>query len=151
MDNATVYNFRDAAIITYYVDTARNSLMAAYHDIDRDKDETADQAASFDDYGRLSQIVAENIEDLQVFYFFSGDTDNRDLTRAWTGPPEMNSGKLDDERVMAVSIGLTSRSPYGEGPIIRSRPALFNRVAGTAKDNLTRSTLIETIALRNVN
>jgi hypothetical protein len=66
-----------------------------------------------------------------------------------TNSPDLTSVKLNDKRVKAVAIGMTSISPYGDGPYNKFRPALFNRLAGTVRDNRIRSTLVQTVYLRN--
>jgi hypothetical protein len=136
---AYLYNFRDVGMITYWVDTATNSLMAAYHDTDR---------TDFADLAGTSSIVADNIEDLQVYYYLRDDTVDFAQTSA---APDMSSNRLDSDagKVKAVSLGLTSRSSYGDGNNTRRRPALFNRSLGTNLDDRQRTTLIETIFLRN--
>jgi hypothetical protein len=145
-----VYNFRDIGIVTYYVDTVNNTLMAAYHDTSRD---------SYDDSAGTSAIVASNIEDLQVYYHFDNKpacfsyppADPDDECGIITDDPTISSNALNNRRVKAVSVGLTARSPYGNGPLTHSRPALFNRKAGTDFDNRQRNVLIETVYLRNFN
>jgi hypothetical protein len=138
-EGAYVYNFRNVGIITYYVDKTTNSLMAAYHDSTRH---------NFDDAAGTSAIVASNIEDLQVYYYL--DNEPVDFTKTST-TPDLSASKLNTRRVKAVSVGLEARSPYGDGPANKRRPALFNRAAGTDIDNRMRSVLIETVYLRNFN
>jgi hypothetical protein len=135
---AYVYNFRDIGLITYWVDTENNALMAAYHDTAR---------TGYDDSTGTSSIVASNIEDFQVYYYLDDDiVDFADTDAA----PIMSSAVLSGaRRVKAVSLGLVARSPYGDGPVNRKRPALFNREEGTVADNRLRNVLIETIYLRN--
>jgi hypothetical protein len=132
-----VYNFRDVGIITYWLDTARNALMASYHDSAK---------TDYNDLAGTSSIVASNIEDLQVYYFM--DNHDVDFSRA-SNDPDISSTALDTHRVKAVALGITARSPYGDGPPIHRRPALFNRAEGTAPDNRLRNVLIETVFLRN--
>jgi hypothetical protein len=132
-----MYNLRDITFVTYYIDEAQNTLMADYHDKTRN---------GYDDLTRNSFVVANNIEDLQLFYYYGVDT--VDITQVNTAP-DISSGKLDAESVKAVAMGMTARSPYGDGPYNQARPALFNRAAGTARDNRMRSTLVQTIQLRN--
>jgi hypothetical protein len=137
-----VYNFRDVMFVTYYVDAANNWLMADYHDTAK---------TNYDDATRHTAIVAYNIEDLQIFYYL--DTDAVDIKKAWPAsgytPPTIDSSVLNSNRVKAVSLGLVSRAPTGVGAASRSRPALFNRLAATTRDNHIRNTLVETIYLRN--
>ncbi|MDR2354529.1 MAG: PilW family protein [Deltaproteobacteria bacterium] len=137
-----VYNFRDIVFVTYYVDTTNNYLMADYHDISR---------SNYDDATHKTSIVANNIEDLQLFYYLT--TDTVDIKKAWPSssytPPSISSSVLNDKRVKAVSLGLVAKAPYGVGPTTNRRPALFNRTIGTSQDNFIRNTLVETIYLRN--
>jgi hypothetical protein len=137
IQGAYIYNFRDIGIITYYVDSVNNNLMAAYHDVGRN---------SYDDAAGTSSVVANNIEDFQVYYYL--DNKDVDFTDTTTNP-DISTAILNARRVKAVSIGLTARSPYGAGPSNRSRPALFNRAAGTSLDSHPRNILVETIYLRN--
>ncbi|MDR1080441.1 MAG: PilW family protein [Deltaproteobacteria bacterium] len=139
LTNAFVFNFRDVGLTTYYVDMATNSLMADFHDVARD---------NYDDAAGTSSIIASNIEDFQVYYFFKDDTVDFSLT---SNNPDISSTSLNTERVKAISLGLVARSPYGDGPNNKVRPALFNRSAGLTADNRLRSVLIETIYLRNFN
>jgi type II secretory pathway pseudopilin PulG len=140
------YNFRDVTFVTYYIDQANNQLMADYHDNGR---------SGFDDPTRESFIVAYNIEDLEVFYFF--DTDSVDMDQV-VNKSDMKFSILkgdpsnNPKPVKAVAIGLISRAPYGEGPHTRFRPALFNRKADPSPatdDNRPRSVLVQTVFLRN--
>jgi hypothetical protein len=94
----------------------------------------------------MTTIVAYNIEDFQVFYFFESEAvDNSILGQ----PVDVSSARLNTERVKAVTIGLVSVSSYGSGPVDKKRPKLFNRDQGTVNDNKFRSVLVETIYLRN--
>jgi hypothetical protein len=137
IDGAYLFNFRDVIFVTYYLDENEMRLMADYHDRAR---------VAYDDDARKSFAVAGNIEDLQVYYFY--ETEPVDMTQVGN-TPTLSSTVLDKERVKAVAIGITSRSPYGDGPHNKVRPALFNRRAGTARDNHLRSTLVQTVHLRN--
>jgi Tfp pilus assembly protein PilW len=147
-EGAYLYNFRDVTFVTYYVDQDTNSLMADYHDNSR---------TAFDDTARKSFVVANNIEDLQVYFFsildgvVSGVDVGVDMTKiSLTRPISIaNLDKDVPEPIKAVAIGMTSISPYGDGPYNRFRPSLFNRKAGTTRDNRIRSTLVQTINLRN--
>jgi hypothetical protein len=137
VEGASVFNLRDVSLVTYYVDEASNRLMAAHHD----------QAWSgFDDLASRSTVVANNIEDLQIHYYFGGDEVDPD---ALDDGPDMSLAILDDNSVKAVAMAMTSRSSYGEGAMDRVRPGLYNRLDGTAADNRRRATLSEYIYLRN--
>jgi prepilin-type N-terminal cleavage/methylation domain-containing protein len=134
---AAMYSLRGASLTTFYLDEASDQLMAAYHDR---------HSSIYDDPATRSMVVANNIEDLQVYFFYDGfDVDPESLRL----DPDLGSGPLADREVKAVALGLTSRSGYGEGPNVRTRPALYNREAGTATDNRRRTTLSEFIYLRN--
>jgi hypothetical protein len=136
-NGASLYNFRDIVFVTYYVDQGSNTLMADYHDNSR---------TLYDDAARKSVVVSGNIEDLEVYYFFSNNS--IDMTTV-SSDPAISSAHLDGEDVNAVAIGMTAIAPYGEGANNKVRPALFNRHAGVVKDNRQRSTLVQTINLRN--
>ena len=111
--------------------------MADFHDTAR---------TAYDDLSRNSFVIAYNIEDLQIYYYF--DTEDVDMTKIATAPL-ISSDRLDEERVKAVAVGITAGSPYGDGPRDKFRPALFNRLAGTRRDDRIRSTLVQTVPLRN--
>jgi hypothetical protein len=132
-----LFNFRDVTFVTYYIDEGKNQLMADYHD----KGKTG-----YDDLSRQSFVVAYNVEDLQVYYFYGADT--VDLSVINTNP-DISSTKLNNENIKAVVIGMTSRSPYGDGTYNKVRPALFNRASGSNKDDHFRTMLTQTIYLRN--
>jgi hypothetical protein len=136
LTGAQVWNFRDVLFVTYYVDESNNQLMADYHDTAKaDYDST-----------KQTQVVAYNIEDLQFYYFYDTDTvDNSLISTA----PLISSSILDSKRVKAVTIGVVSRSPRGEGPGKYFRPAFFNRDAGDVYDNHPRTSLVETVYVRN--
>jgi hypothetical protein len=136
LEGAYVYNFREVRFVTYWVDEANSQLMADYHD---------NSMTHFDDNARRSQVVAYNIEDLQVYYFY--DLESVDTSRI-TDVPLISSARLNDNKVKAVTIGLAARSSYGTGPKNRRRPKLFDRDQG-ALDNNIHNTLVETIYLRN--
>jgi prepilin-type N-terminal cleavage/methylation domain-containing protein len=142
LSGSFIYNFRDVTFVTYYVDQEKNQLMADYHDRTKIDDGGADR--SDDPTGRRSFAVAYNVEDLQIYYFF----DDVNMVLVATDPA-ISTARLDDQRIRAVAIGITSRSPYGEGARNKFRPALFNRRAGTDRDDRVRSTLVQTIYLRN--
>jgi Tfp pilus assembly protein PilW len=133
----SIYNFRDVVFVTYYLDQSTNQLMADYHDVSR---------TNYDDSAKQTSVVAYNIEDFQVFYFFESETvDNSKLGQA----VDVSSARLNSERVKAVTIGLVSVSSYGSGSNDKKRPKLFNRDEGAVSDNKFRSVLVETIYLRN--
>jgi hypothetical protein len=135
--DAYVYNLRDASLVTYYVDTDKNQLMAAYHD---------QKVTAFDDSTSRSVVVAYNIEDLQLFYYFNDE--NIDLSKV-TLDPLIGYNEFKNKRVRAVAIAMTSRAEFGLGPARYYRPALFNHVQGATLDNRRRSSTMELISLRN--
>jgi hypothetical protein len=134
---STVYNFRDITLVTYYIDEQNSRLMAIYHDHGR---------IAYDNATNKSAVVANNIEDMQLFYFF--DHDAVDLERV-TDEPLMSSDRLRSESVKAVAIAMTSRSRYDDPQLRAVRPTLYNRSAGTTPDGNRRNTLSELIFLRN--
>jgi type II secretory pathway pseudopilin PulG len=134
---ADVFNLRDISLVTYYIDETENRLMAAIHD---------QRHGTYDDPLTKSVVMANNIEDLQLYYFFDDDEINLTMTSL---PPDISYGGFKNKEVKAVAIGLTSRSSYGDSKSAHYRPALFNRVAGTVPDNRRRSTIKELVTLRN--
>jgi hypothetical protein len=135
--DAELYNVRDAYIVTYYVDEETNRLMAAFHDQAR---------RAYDLPASKSVVVADNIEDLQLYYFFDNDDVNNELV---SSNPIINSKLLDTNAVKAVTIGLTAIASYGDARRTKFRPALFNRLAGATRDDRRRETIQQTIFLRN--
>lgn len=134
---AMVYNLREISLVTYWVDEGAHRLMAAFHDGSRQ---------NFDDPATRSIVVADDIEDLQLYYFY--ETEKIDQA-SLSLPPQMGSAILNNMTVKAVALGMTSRSSYGRGFPSRRRPALYNRELGAAQDNRRRSSLSEYISLRN--
>jgi hypothetical protein len=138
VNGAYVYNLRDVSLVTYYVDETENRLMAAIHD------QRMDTANAID----KSVVLANNIEDFQCYYFFEGETLDLNMV---TSNPDISYEKFKKEPVVAVAIGLTTRSSYGGNRKgVNLRPALFNHVAGTVPDNRRRSTIMELVTLRNM-
>lgn len=156
---AAVYNLRDVTFVTYYL--AGTNLMADYHDLDLNSGQDGDGHPP-------GVVVASNIEDFQVFYFFNDDEitvaggiqpeDFLGILSEGPDPPDypyISSAALDVrqpgfKRVKAVALGLTARSPRPFKDAPRTpRPSLFNRVQGSEEDGWTRNVLIELINLRN--
>ncbi|MDR1656112.1 MAG: prepilin-type N-terminal cleavage/methylation domain-containing protein [Deltaproteobacteria bacterium] len=134
---SSVYNLRDVSLVTYYVDQQNFQLMAAHHDLGR---------LGYDVSANKSVIVANNIEDLQIYYYYAAevvDPESLGLN------PDLSLARLNRDRVKALGLAMTSRSGYGEGAYNRRRPALFNREEGSVPDNRRRNTLAEFIYLRN--
>jgi prepilin-type N-terminal cleavage/methylation domain-containing protein len=136
-DYAQLYNLRDISLVTYYVDETEHRLMAAIHD---------QRNVSYDSPATRSVIMANNIEDLQIYYFFQGD--DVDTTKV-TLDPAVGYNEFKQKNVIAIAIGITSRSGYGDGIPTKIRPALFNRPAGITTDTRRRSTLMELVTIRN--
>ena len=135
---STVYNLRDVVLVTYYVDQENNVLLADYHDVSLDDPNNAATGAV---------VVANNIEDLQIFYYYEPTPVNLTVLNT---DPIISSGALQSARVTAVAIGLTARSSYGEfRDKSQKRPALFNHKEGSKTDNNVRASLTEVIFLRN--
>jgi hypothetical protein len=137
VSGSTVYNLRDITLVTYYVDESSSRLMAVYHDQGR---------AAYDDPATKSAVVANNIEDMQFFYYF--DHDAVDLERV-TDTPLISSARLKSESVKAVAVAMTSRSGYEDPQLRAVRPPLYNHSAGTVSDGRRRNSLSELIFLRN--
>jgi hypothetical protein len=134
---STVYNFKDISLLTYYLDQANNRLMVANHDIAHD---------IFDDPTTKSSVVANNIDDLQLFYFFESHTVDPSMLNE---DPDMSTNTLKDDYVKAVALAMTSKANYGTGGKTRYRPELFNRAQGSLADNYRRGVLSEYVYLRN--
>ncbi|MDR1870484.1 MAG: PilW family protein [Deltaproteobacteria bacterium] len=137
LSEAKVYNFLDVRLVTYYVDQNSNQLMAMIHD--QMTDESGHRVSR-------SVAVADNIEDLQLYYFFNNEEVNNEKIYL---DPGVNTAKLKTHHVQAVTIGLTAKSTYKRGRMNYNRPALFNRDAGTEMDNYSRLSILETVKLRN--
>jgi hypothetical protein len=134
---STVYNFKDVSLLTYYLDQANNRLMVANHDNAHD---------IFDDPATKSSVVANNIDDLQLYYFFKVHTVDPSLLDE---DPDISTNNLKDDYVKAVALAMTSKASYGTGSNNRYRPQLFNRDKGTVADNFRRGFLSEYVYLRN--
>jgi hypothetical protein len=136
IEGAQVYNLRNAKAVTYFVDDRANRLMVAFHDR---------SLSDFDDPASRAVVVSDNIEDLQVFYFFQND--EVDLDRV-AEPVSISSERLQNDSVKAVFLGLMARSTYGKGPSV-TRPGFFNRLSGTKVEPFRRATMTEIVYLRN--
>ncbi|MDR2142434.1 MAG: hypothetical protein LBR11_11740 [Deltaproteobacteria bacterium] len=134
---ALLYNLKNVTLVSYYVDEAKNQLMAVYHD---------QKAMANGEEVSLPIPVADHIEDLQVYYYFGSE--KVDYVRL-TQDPAIGEAKLSQSAVRAVTVGLTGKSLRKVNRISQSRPALFNRAAGSKKDNYNRGSLVSTINLRN--
>ncbi len=159
-EGSYVYNLRDAVFVTYYLDETNHNLMADYHD----NTIKGDVTASGTSYPTGTVIVATNIDDFQVFYYWTDTnknvlngpvaSDTNDLTMdpdtAFPVPTSLSFSTPPDRWVCAVVLGLVARSPRPEENMKDlTRPALFNRAAGTVEDRYPRLVLTETIDLRN--
>ena len=135
---AAIFNLRDASLVTYWLDEDASQLKAAFHDSGRGLYDTAKDK---------SMIIADGIEDFQIFYYFENDA--VDLALAAFNP-DISPDRLDSAPVRAVAVALTAISSRGQGKPRWRRPALFNRNAGTKLDNQPRSTQTAMIRLRNL-
>jgi hypothetical protein len=135
---ATVYNFRNVSLVTYYLDQTNNRLLMANHD---------KAVTAYDLPDIKSSVVANNIEDLQLFYFFNDEL--VDPTQV-NDNPVISTNRLKNDSVKALALAMTSRADYGIGQSQnRFRPSLFNRASDGTGDNRARSTLSEYVYLRN--
>jgi hypothetical protein len=132
-----LYNLRDVSVVTYFVDESTHRLMADYHDRTR---------TVFDDPAKGAVTVAEDIEDLQIYYFFANDSLKLENV---VNNPALSYDRFAAERVKAAAVAVTSRSVVRLNRGRFNRPALFNRVAGSAVDQRRRATLMEVAYLRN--
>ncbi|MDR2141628.1 MAG: PilW family protein, partial [Deltaproteobacteria bacterium] len=139
VNGAKIYNLKNASLATYYVDENSNQLMVVYHDQLANPDDPKSSPAT---------PIADNIEDLQLFYFFENELINNDNV---TLDPGIGSTKLDTKLIHAVSVGLTAKSSVDRSHQLQTRPALFNRTAGTTADRAQRISILETVQLRNAN
>ncbi|MDR3203232.1 MAG: prepilin-type N-terminal cleavage/methylation domain-containing protein [Deltaproteobacteria bacterium] len=136
VEGAEVYNLRNVRVVTYFLDDKLNRLMAAFHD---------QSLTSFDDPKARAIVVSENIEDLQIYYFYQNDVVAHDKI---SDPVDIGSDRLQNNAVKAVFLGLTARSTYAKSSSQR-RPALFNRLKGSVDEPLRRESLTEIVYLRN--
>ncbi|MDR1576632.1 MAG: prepilin-type N-terminal cleavage/methylation domain-containing protein [Deltaproteobacteria bacterium] len=137
VNGATVYNLRDVSIATYFINEATNQLVVVHHD------QRANPAAP-----NSSPMIplADNIEDLQFFYFFHNeDVDNSRVNL----DPGINTSKLNNDKIYAVTVGLTAKSAAEPLFPAKTRPSLFNRKAGSAVEKASRLSILETVQLRN--
>jgi type II secretory pathway pseudopilin PulG len=134
---ASVYNLKDVSLTTWYVDEENNRLMVAHHDRKRD---------AYDVELTKSAVMADNVEDLQLFYYYDFEEVNLDFVG---DKPDVGSKRLADSSIKAAAVAAVGRSAYGDGPLSRRRPAVFNRNAGTIPDKRRRSTITELISMRN--
>src|SRR5262245_18261738 len=109
--------------------------------------------ANGDQLLRDGVLLSEGVEDLQVAYFFDGDTDNVVDAGEMRGEPGNNytaSGQ-DASEVREVRANLVTRTrmedrEWGLG----HTQAMENRAAGAASDGFRRRTYTSTVMLRNV-
>jgi type IV pilus assembly protein PilW len=137
VNGAMIYNLKDVTLTTYYVDESSSQLMAIYHDqrVNPDEPKASPPIA-----------IADNIEDLQLFYFFDNEAvDNTKVSL----DPGIGSTKLNNHKIHSVSVGLTAKSIMNKSRKPQIRPALFNRAIGTVADQASRLSLLETVQLRN--
>ncbi|MDR1577391.1 MAG: hypothetical protein LBT86_04070 [Deltaproteobacteria bacterium] len=137
VSGSSLYNLKDVTLVTYFVDETKDQLMAIFHD---------QKFIKPNQTGVEPVVVADQVEDLQLFYHY--DTEKVDPKRV-AQRPTLGGSKLDQSFVQAVSLGLTVKSVRKIGRTPQTRPALFNRAAGSAVDNHNRSHFVSTIQLRN--
>jgi prepilin-type N-terminal cleavage/methylation domain-containing protein len=96
-----VYNLRDIALVTYYLDAVNHRLMANYHDltlVDSDPDDAANPHLV---------TVANDIEDFQVAYFVTQPMNTSGLTEV----DQLSEAELiGGTTVRAVRLVIVSRS-----------------------------------------
>ncbi|MDR2300521.1 MAG: hypothetical protein LBF38_00505 [Deltaproteobacteria bacterium] len=134
---STVYNFKDVSLLTYYLDQTNNRLMVANHDNAHD---------IFDEPATKSSVVANNIDDLQLYYGLEAHPVDPGIL---SEDPDISTNTLKDDFVKAVALAMTSKASYGSGKSIYVRPELFNRAPGVVADNYRRGILSEYVYLRN--
>ena len=126
-----IYNMRVINLVTYFVDTKNNRLMADYFD---------SQIDHYDADGAV--IVATDIEDFQVRFEF----DNSPGTWQDGGLVIEN---FANNRVKSMEIGLVARSTMKDSGNSSQPVKLFNRIQERPADGYPRRVLTEVIALRN--
>lgn len=143
-----VYRLRDVSIVTYFVDTATNRLMASYYGI------TDGLAAGDDPFGIQGGpvILANDIEDFQVRYILNGQPSVANILQNIVDTDALSEGQLDNNRwVSAVRLALVSRSPLANESTATWRPiSVFNHdVSAQPVDGHQRRILVDTVDLRN--
>ena len=151
---SAVFNLRNFAFVTYYIDPQSNRLMANYHGGTRTLTSGDEWAAGgewraedegVDDPHLVA--VAGNIEDLKVEYFLTavGREAGPPLRNGQIDElePDLNEGLFDDDgkNVRMVSVTLTSRSSR-----VQSQSESDRRQGSSP---FTRQNLTEHIYLRN--
>lgn len=137
---SSVYNLRNVAFVTYYVDRANMRLVADYHDETFNDDDPSNMTPHL-------VTVANNIEDFQVAYYY--------FQRGQTGlaPPTgaINGSLLTPGQVwiQAVQLGLVSRSRNISGVGGPGKPIELMGHTPDTEDGFTRRVLTEMIQLRN--
>ncbi|MDR1607745.1 MAG: prepilin-type N-terminal cleavage/methylation domain-containing protein [Deltaproteobacteria bacterium] len=134
---SAIYNLKDVTLVTYYVDEDEDKLMA----LTRDQKVLKNGATKADPI-----LVADRVEDLQIYPHFENEIVDPARISQTAG---LNSSKLDQYHVRAVSLGISVKSLRKVGKKPLSRPAFFNRRAGTKLDNFNRSSIVSVIQLRN--
>ena len=109
--------------------------------------------ANGDQLLRDGVLLSEGVEDLQVAYFFDGNTDNvvdAGEMRGTPGNDYLASGQ-DASEVREVRANLVTRTRMEDREWGLGRPqALENRAAGAVNDGFRRRTYTSTVMLRNV-
>lgn len=131
-----VYNLSDVVFVTYFLDSAKNRLMANYHDNVADKNAPANSVPHV-------EVVATNIEDFQVGYYLSPGNNVNGQT---VGPP--SDAVLDGGTwISGVRLGLVSRSS-AKG-LSTSKPVDLLGHKANQDTQYSRRLLVENVKLRN--
>ncbi|MDR2386315.1 MAG: hypothetical protein LBE80_01855 [Deltaproteobacteria bacterium] len=136
-EGALVFNLRKVAISTYFVNEKNSSLMVDNHD---------QTLTDYDDPISGARVLAENVSDLQIYYFF--ENDSVELSKV-NSEPGLSYQRFLGEKVKAVAVALTCQGTYNSEQAQYKRPALFNRLAGNELGSHKYSSLMETVFLRN--
>ncbi len=123
-----MYNFGQARWVTYTIDSTSEpghpKLVADLHD------------------GEDEQIIADNIENMQFFYFMDGSV------------PDTDNPSVDDlDKIRAVRISIVGRTDQPDPDSVAfTPPALedYAPAAGTVEDGYRRRVLTTVIQIRNM-
>ncbi|MDR1084341.1 MAG: prepilin-type N-terminal cleavage/methylation domain-containing protein [Deltaproteobacteria bacterium] len=137
VEGSYLFNLKDVSLVTYYVDEDKNQLVSVRHD---------QQAIPPGARESPATVVADNIEDLEFYYYFANES--IDMSRINLAP-SISSARLDQADIQAVTVGLTAKADIKYSRFGQSRPAMFNRQAGIALDTFSRNSLVATVQVRN--
>jgi hypothetical protein len=137
VEGALLFNLRNVAVTTYFLNEKTSTLMVDRHD---------QSLTDYDDPAQGAQAVAENVSDFQVYYFFENDpVELSNVTMA----PNLSQKRFAGEKVKALAVAVTAVSAFNSKQTFYRRPALFNREAGKELGGRKYSSLMETVFLRN--